>query len=52
MNKYNKEKKMALSRFWLINGAKKKGKKSVKKVSAHVMKKITKKSSAKSKTFL
>ena len=33
---------MALSRFWLINGTRKKGKKSVKKVAKKVIKKITK----------
>jgi hypothetical protein len=35
---------MALSRFWLLNGSKKKGKKSVKKVAKKVIKKVTKKS--------
>ena len=34
---------MALSRFWLLNGSKKKGKKSVKKVAKRIVKKITKK---------
>lgn len=34
---------MALSRFWLLNGSKKKGKKSAKKVSKRIVKKIAKK---------
>lgn len=38
---------MALSRFWLINGTRKKGKKSVKKVAKKVIKKITKKKAVK-----
>lgn len=38
---------MALSRFWLINGTKKKGKKSVKKVAKRVINKIAKKKAAK-----
>lgn len=38
---------MALSRFWLINGTRKKGKKSVKKVAKKVIKKITKKRAVK-----
>lgn len=40
---------MALSRFWLLNGSKKKGKKSVKKIAKKVIKKVTKKTAKKSK---
>ena len=36
---------MALSRFWLLNGSKKKGKKSVKKVSKKTARKISAKKS-------
>lgn len=41
-----------LSRFWLLNGAKKKGKKSVKKVAKRVIKKVTKKSAKKKVSLL
>lgn len=40
---------MALSRFWLLNGSKKKGKKSAKKVSKKTTKRVVKKSVAKPK---
>ena len=43
---------MALSRFWLLNGAKKKGKKSVKKVTKKIAKKIAKKSKVKKVSLL
>ena len=41
-----------LSRFWLLNGSKKKGKKSVKKVAKKVIKKVTKKSAKKKVSLL
>lgn len=41
-----------LSRFWLLNGSKKKGKKSVKKVAKRVIKKVTKKSAKKKVSLL
>lgn len=43
---------MALSRFWLLNGAKKKGKKSVKKVAKKFAKKVVKKSKVKKVSLL
>ena len=41
-----------LSRFWLLNGSKKKGEKSVKKVAKRVIKKVTKKSAKKKVSLL